>query len=232
MALLTIALSKGKLAAATIRLLAQAGLPAEGLEEDGRRLLISYDGQGIRYLWCRPTDVPTYVEYGAADLGVAGKDSLLEAGAEVFELADLRFGFCRLVVAVPRQTWREMGGEKGFDLRNLHGRRVATKFPRVTEGYFRSLGLQVEIVRLHGNIELAPQVGLAEMIVDLVATGQTLAANDLVAVAEVATSTARLIANRASFHLKHQLLHRVVASLKENARGENVEDAPLDNGSR
>jgi len=218
MNMLTLALSKGKLAAETLPLLAQAGLPVAGLEEKGRRLVISYPQEGIRYIWCRPADVPTYVEYGAADLGIAGKDSLLEAGAQVFELADLRFGFCRLVVAVPRKLWEEKGGENGFNLRTLHGQRVATKFPRVAEAYFRSLGLQVEIIRLHGNIELAPQVGLAEMIVDLVSTGRTLAANDLVAVADVATSTARLIANRASFHLQHGDLQRVVARLKESVR--------------
>ena len=220
--MLTIALSKGRLAEETIPLLAQAGLPVQDLAEDGRRLLIEYPHAGIRYLWCRPADVPVYVEYGAADLGIAGKDSLLEAEAQVFELADLRFGFCRLVVAVPRRLWEEKGGEQGFNLRLLQGRRVATKFPRVAGNYFRSLGLQVEIIRLHGNIELAPQVGLADMIVDLVSSGQTLAANDLLAVTEIATCTARLIANRASFHLQHEQLQRVVAGLKESAREETA----------
>lgn len=218
--MLTIALSKGKLAAETLSLLAQTGLPVDGLDQDGRRLVISYPREGLRYIWCRPADVPTYVEYGAADLGIAGKDSLLEAGAQVFELADLRFGFCRLVVAVPRPVWEERGGREGFNLRALHGKRVATKFPRVAEEYFRSAGLQVEIIRLHGNIELAPQVGLAEMIVDLVSTGKTLAANDLVAVADIAACSARLIANRASFHLQHGDLQRVVERLKGCARAD------------
>jgi len=218
MILLTIALSKGRLAPETLALLARAGLPVGDLSEDDRRLLIEYPGAGIRYLWCRPTDVPVYVEYGAADLGVAGKDSLLESGAEVVELADLRFGFCRLVVAVPRRLWEEAGGEEGFSLRLLQGRRAATKFPRVAETYFRSLGLQVEIIRLHGNIELAPQVGLADLIVDLVSSGKTLAANDLLAVAEIAACTARLVANRASFHLQHEQLRQVVAGIKASTQ--------------
>lgn len=228
--MLTIALSKGRLASDTIAVLARAGFPVEGLEEDNRRLLLAYPEAGIRYLWCRPADVPTYVEYGAADLGIAGKDSLLEAGAQVIELADLRFGQCRLVVAVTTKVWEEKGGAPGFSLQSLQGRRVATKFPRVAEAYFRSQGMQVEIIRLHGNVELAPQVGLAEMIVDLVSTGETLAANGLTAVADIATCTARLVANRASYHLRHEELQNLVVRLKENSKGED--GGETDNGQK
>ena len=143
-------------------------------------------------LFLKPADVPAYVSYGAADLGIVGKDILLEQEPDVYEPLDLGFGFCRLVVAEPRELWERDDPAKWSWVR------VATKYPRLTEQYFSERGIQVEIVRLDGSIELAPLVGLAERIVDLVQSGETLRANGLVEVAEIARSTARLIVNRAS----------------------------------
>jgi ATP phosphoribosyltransferase len=155
----------------------------------------------------RPTDVPTYVEYGAADIGVVGKDVIEEQGKDVFELADLGFGYCRFAVAVPEAM-------AGADLSELNYKRVATKFPHVAERFFRSQGLQVEIIKLHGNIELAPRMGLADIIVDIVSTGRTLRENNLVELATIMDSTARLIVNRVSFRTHYE---RLLPLLKELA---------------
>lgn len=209
------ALPKGKLGEESVSFLRRAGLPAGGLEMEARRLVYEYPAQGVTYIICRPADVPTYVEYGAADLGIAGKDVLVESGAQVLELADLEFGHCRFVAAVPRSRLED---GRLYDLAAMNHRRVATKFPRITEDFFRGQGVQVEIIKLHGNIELAPQVGLADMIVDIVSTGQTLAENDLVPVAEIFPATARLVANRVSFQLKYQRVQEILRALEETLR--------------
>lgn len=217
---LTIALPKGKLFAPAVEILQKAGLECSGLDDDSRRLLFERAGDTVRYIISRPTDVPTYVECGAADLGIVGKDSLVEQQKDVYELVDLKFGCCRFVVAMPRKKlppgWRpESEGGKPLDLSQFSGVRVATKFPRVAENYFSSRGIQAEIIKLHGNMELAPAVGLAEMIVDIVSTGRTLAENDLVPVAEIFQATARLIANRVSFRLQNERLGPLVDRIKE-----------------
>ncbi|AKX94867.1 ATP phosphoribosyltransferase [Neomoorella thermoacetica] len=213
--LLTLALPKGKLGQDALQLLQAAGLPVEGVATEARQLTFTFPAPGIRYLICRPTDVPTYVEYGAADLGIVGKDTLAEAGADVFELVDLGFGYCRFVVAAPRERWEEAGRS----LENLlaGSRRVATKFPRVAASFFQERGLPVEIIKLHGNIELAPRAGLADLIVDIVSTGRTLKENDLVEVAPIFSSTARLIANRVSYRINYRRLTSVVEALKRAA---------------
>jgi ATP phosphoribosyltransferase len=164
------------------------GLPAD----DSRRLLLTAAAGGLRLLVLKPVDVPTYVEYGAADVGIVGKDILLEQGPDVYEPLDLGFGHCRLVVAEPRELWERDDPAKWSWVR------VATKYPNLTRRYFSERGIQVEVVRLDGSIELAPLVGLAERIVDLVQSGETLRANGLVEVAEILPSTARLIVNRAA----------------------------------
>lgn len=213
--LLTIALPKGKLGEEAVALFRKAGLPTEGLKTEDRQLVFEYPEEGYRYIICRPTDIPVYVDYGAAALGVVGKDTIEEAGADVFELVDLKFGLCRFVVALPEETAAEItvGGEP--DLRKLNHKRVATKFPRVAQNYFVSLGMQVEVIKLHGNVELAPRVGLADMIVDIVSTGRTLKENRLVAVSDIFSATARLIANRVSYRMEYQRLEPLVQRLKE-----------------
>ncbi|MHB1419137.1 MAG: ATP phosphoribosyltransferase [Bacillota bacterium] len=214
---LTIALPKGKLGEDAAVVIAQAGLPREGLDTDSRRLSFEYPEEKIRYIICRPTDVPTYVEYGAADLGIVGKDTIEEAQANVFELVDLKFGYCKFVVAITQEKWDELKrqGDDCLDLIHLNHTRVATKFPRVAENYFRSRGMQVEVIKLHGNIELAPRVGLAEMIVDIVSTGRTLTENRLVAMEDIFHATARLIANRVSYRMKYELVQDMVERLRQ-----------------
>ncbi|HEY7410762.1 MAG TPA: ATP phosphoribosyltransferase [Vicinamibacteria bacterium] len=197
---LTVALAKGKLLAGTEDLFGRAGLPFPRAE--GRRL-VSEAGD-LRYLFVKDQDVPTYVEYGVAACGVVGRDVLLEAGSDVLEPLDLGFGRCRLMVArrvgapVPASTLR-----------------VATKYPRVAAAFFLGRGLSAEVVALAGSVELAPALGLADCIVDVVETGRTLAENGLEAVDEVAASSARLIVNRAQFHARRA----EVESLLDRLRG-------------
>jgi ATP phosphoribosyltransferase len=184
---LTVALSKGKLLPGSEALFRRAGLPFP--EGEGRRLVVELDG--LRFLFVKDMDVPTYVEYGVADCGIAGRDVLLELGSDVYEPLDLGFGRCRLVVARPRG---------GPDPHRASTVRVATKYPRVASTHFLARGQSVEVVKLAGSVELAPGLGLADCIVDVVETGRTLEENGLEAVEDVAASSARLIVNRASYH--------------------------------
>ena len=190
---LRIAVPKGALNPGTIEVLAAAGLDVTGLDDSGRQLIIS--NPGVDYVIVRPTDAPVFVELGAADCGICGKDSLLEADAEVMELVDLGFGGCRFVVAEPAGA-RDAVEER---YRRLGSIRVATKYPRIAAAHYAKRGMQVEIVKLHGNIELAPLTGMAERIVDITATGTTLRENNLVVVEDVLPSTARFFANACSF---------------------------------
>jgi ATP phosphoribosyltransferase len=220
--MLTLALPKGRLLDPTLTLL--AGMGIRGFEPDSRRLLQTDDAAGLRFILLKPADVPTYVEHGAADLGIVGKDILLEQQPDVYEPVDLGFGFCRLVVAELRELWERDDPAKWSWVR------VATKYPRLTEAYFSERGIQVEMVRLDGSIELAPLVGLAERIVDLVQSGETLRANGLVEVAEILTSTARLIVNRASLKTEHARVNQLVSAMREvagrGAAGRRAERIP------
>jgi len=192
-------------------LLRRAGF--EGLpEDDSRRLLFTDPTNRLRLLILKPLDVPTYVEHGAADLGIVGKDVLLEQVPDVYEPLDLGFGVCRLVVAEPRELWERDDPAKWSWVR------VATKYPNLTRRYFAERGIQVEVVRLDGSIELAPLVGLAERIVDLVQSGETLRANGLVEVAEILQSTARLIVNRAAQKTAHRAVGRLLDELRAGVR--------------
>ena len=180
---IAIALPKGRLLPEAIKLFEATGI--EGLEGlmESRRLLCEDVTGAYRFLVLRPADIPTYVEYGATDMGVVGKDILLEEERDVYEPLDLKFGACRLVVAQPKnlqQRWSPGG---------FSSVRVATKYPKLAERYFSERGVQVEIIRLSGSIELAPLVGLCERIVDLVDTGRTLQENDLEEVEEIAIAT-------------------------------------------
>ncbi|MBP2644893.1 MAG: hisG [Firmicutes bacterium] len=204
---LTIALPKGKLFSPAAEMLAEVGYTAEGLSENSRKLVIANDTLKIRFIITKTADLPTYVEYGAADIGIIGKDVLLEEDKDVFELLDLKFGLCRMVLAVPER----LAGENVQDYAHM---RVATKYPKIAERFFHDEGIQTEIVKLNGSIELAPIVGLAEMIVDLVETGRTLKENKLVEVARIHQATARLIANRVSFKMKFDRINK----LKEDMR--------------
>jgi ATP phosphoribosyltransferase len=207
--MLTLALPKGRLLDPALARL--AGMGIRGIEPASRRLLLTDEQAGLRFILLKPADIPTYVEYGAADLGIVGKDILLEQQPDVYEPVDLGFGFCRL--AEPRELWER------DDPARWSWVRVATKYPRLTESYFSERGIQVEMVRLDGSIELAPLVGLAERIVDLVQSGETLRANGLVEVAEILTSTARLIVNRASLKTAHSHVSQLIAAMRQAVSG-------------
>jgi ATP phosphoribosyltransferase len=212
--MLTLALPKGRLLDPALELLRELGVDA--VDAESRKLIFRDEARGLRLLLLKPADVPAYVTYGAADLGIVGKDILAEQVPDVYEPLDLGFGFCRLVVAEPRALWERDDPSKWSWVR------VATKYPRMTEAYFSERGIQVEIVRLDGSIELAPLVGLAERIVDLVQSGETLRANGLVEVAEIARSTARLIVNRASMKTEYA----AVTGLIRDMRAQTARVAP------
>lgn len=215
---ITIAIPKGKLGMEAVALLDKAGLPTDKVSKESRKLLVDYPEEKIRYIICRPTDIPTFVDYGAADLGIVGKDTIEEAGKDLFELLDLGFGRCVFVLALPRETLKAIGGEgkpAAEILPHFPNLRVATKFPNVASKYLQELGMQAEIIPLHGNIELAPLVGLSEAIVDIVSTGTTLRENDLVAVGEIFEATARVVANRVSYRLKYHRIKDLTGKIKE-----------------
>lgn len=189
---LRVAVPKGALFEGSVEALAAAGIDVGDLALPGRRLLVETDD--AVFVIGRPTDIPVYVAYGGVDCAIAGKDVLVEAALDVVELVDLGFGGCRFVVAGPEGTDVEVVEHYG----HVGVMRVATKYPRIAQTYFDEKGLQVEIVKLHGNIELAPAIGLAERIVDITATGRTLAENGLRIIDEVLSSTARFVGNPVS----------------------------------
>ena len=211
---LRIAVPKGSLNADTVAALEAAGLDATGLANPGRSLIIR--NPGVEYVIVRPTDAPAFVALGAADCGICGKDSLLEASSDVVELVDLGYGACRFVVAEPAGA----GEATAEHCRRLGSIRIATKYPRITTAHYAKTGTQVEIVKLHGNIELAPLTGMAERIVDITATGTTLRENDLEIVEDVLSSTARFFSNTCAFRTDP----RIVQLAEALQRGADASD--------
>lgn len=204
---LRMALPKGALYADSIALLEHAGYDVAPLRDPGRQLLLRT--AELEVIVARTTDIPTYVAYGGVDVAIAGRDVLAEAGLETAELLDLRFGACRFVVA----EREDAGSAVAERLRHLGVLRVATKYPRVTEEYYARIGQQVEIVKLHGNVELAPLIGLADRIIDITSTGTTLRENRLRIVDEVLASTARLVANPVAHRTDPERVGALVARL-------------------
>ncbi len=192
--MITIALSKGRIFKETVPLLAAAGIEPLDDPERSRKLILETSVPGVHLLVIRAADVPTYVQYGAADLGVTGKDVLMEhGGAGLYEPLDLGIARCRMMVA----------GRPETDLSGMRRLRVATKFVNITKRHFAAQGKQVEIIKLYGSMELAPLVGLADCIVDLVDTGSTLCANGLVPLEPIAEISSRLVVNKAAMKMKH-----------------------------
>jgi ATP phosphoribosyltransferase len=212
MAMLTIALSKGRIFDETLPLLAAAGIaPAED-PETSRKLIIGSNHADVRFIVVRASDVPTYVQRGAADLGVAGKDVLLEHGGEgLYQPVDLGIGRCRMVVAAKAGFDYEGALKRGARLS------VATKYVMTAREHFAAKGMHVDLIRLYGSMELAPLVGLADAIVDLVSSGNTLKANDLVAVEDIMAISARLIVNPASLKLKRDSLQPLLDAIARSA---------------
>lgn len=202
--MLNIALPKGRLGDKVYALFEKIGYECPAMREDSRRLVFENAQKGVRYLLVKPGDVGIYVEHGAADVGVVGKDTLMETRPDVYELLDLGFGACRLAVAA-RSDWQE-------DL--SRALRVATKYPHITKEYYEAQSRQIEIIKLNGSIELAPLLGLSDVIVDIVETGSTLKENNLAVFADVAFSSARLIANKASHQFHMEEINKICEELR------------------
>ncbi|MBQ9841576.1 MAG: ATP phosphoribosyltransferase [Clostridia bacterium] len=201
--MLNIALPKGRLGEKVYGMFKAAGFPCPSIEEQNRKLIFENEEVGVRYFWVKPSDVAIYVERGAADIGVAGKDILLEYRPRVYELFDLDVGKCRMAVAAP----------KGFRDDTARTLRVATKFSRIARDYYASQGRDIDIIHLNGSIEIAPILGLSDVIVDIVETGTTLKENDLEVIENIVPISARLIANTASFKFKNEAIEKILAQM-------------------
>ncbi|MBQ3278036.1 MAG: ATP phosphoribosyltransferase [Clostridia bacterium] len=206
--MLNIALPKGRLGEKVYGMFAEAGFECPALLEPGRKLIFDNEAAGVRYFWVKPSDVAIYVERGAADIGVAGKDILLEYRPEVYELLDLDIGKCRMAVAAPE-------GFRDHPERTL---RVATKFSRIARDYYTSMGRDIDIIHLNGSIEIAPILGLSDVIVDIVETGTTLKENHLEVIETIVPISARLIANKSGFKFKTEAIERLTAALERGAK--------------
>ncbi|WP_102273843.1 ATP phosphoribosyltransferase [Cytobacillus massiliigabonensis] len=206
--LLTIAMPKGRIFEDAVQLLRQAGFQLPPEFDDSRKLILEVPEEKFRFILAKPMDVPTYVEHGVADLGIAGKDVMLEEERDVYELLDLKISACYLAVAgLPNAKINDVAPK------------VATKYPHVAAAYFREQGEQVEIIKLNGSIELAPLIGLADRIVDIVSTGRTLKENGLVEYEQMVEITSRLIVNPVSFRLKDERINELVERLSKLKTG-------------
>lgn len=203
--MLNVALPKGRLGDKVYRLFKAAGYDCAAMEQDDRRLVLTDEKGDMSYLLVKPSDVAIYVEHGAADVGVVGKDVLLEGGSDVYELLDLGFGKCRMAEAAP----------VGFREDRQRPLRVATKYPAIARRFYAAQSREIEIIKLNGSIELAPILGLSDVIVDIVETGTTLRENDLKVITEFMPISARLIANRSSYLFKRQAIDTLVRKLAE-----------------
>lgn len=210
--MINIALPKGRLGEKVYDLFEQAGYACPAIKEESRKLIFENETSGVRYFWAKPTDVPVYVERGVADIGVAGKDILLEYGPDVYELGDLGMGKCRMCVAGPA------------DFRDSRDAtlRVATKFPNIAKQHYASVSRQIDIIKLNGSIELAPIVGLSDVIVDIVETGSTLRENNLAVLETIVPISARLIANKAGYKFKYEAIRTMSEKLFALCKGGSI----------
>jgi len=203
--MLNIALPKGRLGSDVYKLFAAVGCECPSILEDNRKLIFTNEEAGVRYFWVKPVDVATYVEHGAADIGVVGKDVLMENEPDIYELLDLQRGCCRVVTAAP----------SGYIENQSLPLRVATKYPHIAAKFYASQNRIIELIRLGGSMELAPLAGLSDVIVDIVETGSTLKENNLQVTEVIATSSARLIANKSAYKFKGEMIDRLVGKIKE-----------------
>lgn len=207
--MLNIALPKGRLGEKVYAMFEKAGYPCPSIQENNRKLIFENPEAGVRYFWVKPSDVAIYVERGAADIGVAGKDILLEYEPDIYELLDLNIGKCRMAVAA----------KKDFRDDPLRTLKVATKFANIAGNYYLQRGRDIDIIHLNGSIELAPILGLSDVIVDIVETGTTLKENDLTVVETVVPISARLIANKAGYKFKSAQIDALVANMAAQVEG-------------
>ena len=203
--MIKVALPKGRLGESVYKLFDEIGYGCPEISENSRKLIFENEEKGICYFWVKPSDVAIYVEHGAADIGIAGLDILLEQEPDVFELLNLGLGKCRIAVA----------GKKGALSKTGKTLRVATKFPNIAKKYYNEQSREIEIIKLNGSIELAPIVSLSDVIVDIVETGKTLKENDLEVLEEITEISARLIVNKASFRFKTQRIEDICEQLRK-----------------
>lgn len=206
--MINVALPKGRLGDRVYDMFEAAGFECPSIREKNRKLIFENSEKGVRYFWVKPSDVAIYVERGAADIGVVGKDILMEAGSDIYELLDLNTGCCRMAVAAP----------KGYVNDPDSDLRVATKFTNVAREYYASMGRDIDIIHLNGSIELAPILGLSDVIVDLVETGTTLRENNLEVIEEIAQISARLISNKSSFKFKNKQIEEIAGKMAEQIK--------------
>jgi len=203
--MINIALPKGRLGEQVYDMFEKAGWDCPEIKEPGRKLIFENEEKGIRFFWVKPSDVSIYVERGAAQMGVAGKDILVEYRPDVYELLDLNVGICRMAAAAP----------KGFAEDNYKTIRVATKFTNIASAYYARKGRDIDIIKLNGSIELAPILGLSDVIVDIVETGKTLKENNLEVVEEIMPISARLIANKSAFRFQGEAMEKIAKAIGE-----------------
>ena len=206
--MINVAQPKGRLGDRVYDMFEAAGFECPSIREKNRKLIFENPEKGVRYFWVKPSDVAIYVERGAADIGVVGKDILMEAGSDIYELLDLNTGCCRMAVAAP----------KGYVNDPDSDLRVATKFTNVAREYYASMGRDIDIIHLNGSIELAPILGLSDVIVDLVETGTTLRENNLEVIEEIAQISARLISNKSSFKFKNKQIEEIAGKMAEQIK--------------
>ncbi len=205
--MLNVALPKGRLGEKVYAMFEKAGFECPSIKEQNRKLIFENEQAGVRYFWVKPSDVPIYVERGVADIGVAGKDIILEYCPDIYELLDLNIGKCKMAVAA----------KKGFRYNNQRTLKVATKFVNIAQSYYSSIGKDIDIIHLNGSIEIAPILGLSDVIVDIVETGTTLKENNLEVIETVVPISARLIANKTSFKFKSEEIEKLKSELSSQA---------------
>jgi len=203
---INVALGKGRLAEKGYEIFKKIGYDCSDFEKKSRKLVFENSEKGIRFILVKAQDVPIYVERGAADIGIVGKDTIMEEERDLYEILDLGFGKCKFSVAAP----------KGFQPEKMQGvLRVATKYPRVAQGYFMSKGRQIDVIKLNGSVELAPLVGLSDVIVDIVETGSTLKENGLEVIEDMYSVSARVVVNKVSFKTKNTKIKAIIEGIKE-----------------
>ena len=203
--ILTIALAKGRLGLDALDLLETCGIDGAELRTDTRKLVLEDPGSNTRFIWVKPADVPTYVAHGVADMGVVGKDTLMEENQPLYEMLDLGYGKCRLCIAGFPDQQRQVTGR---------ARRVATKYPNIARAFYAQRGESIEVIKLNGSVELGPIVGLSDEILDIVESGKTLVANGLAVLEEICPVSARLVVNRVSLKLKSARIRPLIAQME------------------
>ncbi|MBQ2389829.1 MAG: ATP phosphoribosyltransferase [Clostridia bacterium] len=206
--MLNVALPKGRLGEKVYAMFEAAGFECPSIKENNRKLIFENEEKQVRYFWVKPSDVAIYVERGAADIGVAGKDILLEYNPDIYELLDLNLGKCRMAVAAPDDFYDD--GNRRL--------KVATKFTNIAADYYASIGREIDIIKLNGSIEIAPILKLSDVIVDIVETGTTLKENNLSVKSTIVPISARLIANKSSFKFKGTQIEKIVQSIREQVK--------------